>query len=325
MALVPTRATVSAEGVANLLWPAWVSKRGVPESIVSDRDPRFTADVWQSLWALLGTHLKMSTADHPETDGQTERVNRKINAIMRTLVSSSGGNWDNKLTYVEFAINMAPSTVTGMLPFMADSGKQPLVPGTMTFGNALTETFAGMIENITTITSIVRDNLVKAAADTWAEDVRRHRRSTHCYNKNDWVLVRSTRLNSESEANHKWSALYVGPYRVLKTAGSAAVVLDLPEHVRAHSTINIENIKPYFERGQLGTRGNIDILSPQDNIHAQDSAQRDVDGIHLENANDCENDDDRSLYPTSFLPDRPARVRRANTRYPASEYVTDKL
>ncbi|KAF1334829.1 reverse transcriptase, partial [Globisporangium splendens] len=77
---------------------------GMPQEIVSDRDPRFMARFWTETFALLGTKLSMSTPDHPETDGQTERVNRVVGGIVRSYAHASQ-NWSDCLPFAEFAIN----------------------------------------------------------------------------------------------------------------------------------------------------------------------------------------------------------------------------
>ncbi|KAF1316233.1 reverse transcriptase, partial [Globisporangium splendens] len=77
---------------------------GMPQEIVSDRDPRFTARFWMETFALLGTKLSMSTSDHPETDGQTERVNRAVGGIVRSYAHAFL-NWSDCLPFAEFAIN----------------------------------------------------------------------------------------------------------------------------------------------------------------------------------------------------------------------------
>ncbi|KAG3114284.1 hypothetical protein PI125_g6537 [Phytophthora idaei] len=77
---------------------------GMPLDIVSDRDPRFTVRFWQEVFTLLGTQLSMSTADHPQTDGQTERVNRVPGDLLKNYAYSIQ-QWSDCLPMAEFAIN----------------------------------------------------------------------------------------------------------------------------------------------------------------------------------------------------------------------------
>jgi hypothetical protein len=90
---------------------------GLPDSIVSDRDPRFTSDFWASLFRILGTNLDMSTTDHPETDGQTKCANRVVEDILRSYCAEHPDSWCETLPRVEFTMNNAVHASTGMSPF----------------------------------------------------------------------------------------------------------------------------------------------------------------------------------------------------------------
>ncbi|KAG2877325.1 hypothetical protein PC114_g23700 [Phytophthora cactorum] len=85
---------------------------GMPLDIVSDRDPRFTARFWQEVFTFLGTQLSMSTADHPQTDGQTERVNRVLSDVLKSYAHSFQ-QWSDCLPMAEFAINNSVHASTG--------------------------------------------------------------------------------------------------------------------------------------------------------------------------------------------------------------------
>ena len=84
----PTTKTVTAEGLAEICTNRIFRYHGVPQSIISDRDTRFTSLFWKKFAAKLGTTLRMSTADHPQTDGQTERVNGVLEDTLRHYVGS---------------------------------------------------------------------------------------------------------------------------------------------------------------------------------------------------------------------------------------------
>ena len=102
---------------------------GVPSSIVSDRDPIFTSQFWNSLQGATGTRLNLSTAYHPRTDGQTERVNRVLEDLLRFCVLDFGGTWEDHLPLVEFAYNNNYQASIGISPFEASYGR-PCKPPT---------------------------------------------------------------------------------------------------------------------------------------------------------------------------------------------------
>jgi len=91
---IPCTKTTYASRVAKLYFNEIVKLYGLPQTIVSDRDARFTSYFWKTLWHMVGTKLKFSTAYHPQIDGQTEVVNKSLGNLLRCLVSDHNRNWD---------------------------------------------------------------------------------------------------------------------------------------------------------------------------------------------------------------------------------------
>ncbi|MGV8048401.1 hypothetical protein PJP07_29815, partial [Mycobacterium kansasii] len=102
---IPVRASWSMDRLAKVFIEEIVRLHGVPVSIVSDRDSRFTSQFWRSFQQALGVTLHLSTAYHPQTDGQTERVNQILEDMLRACVINFGGSWDEHLRLAEFAYN----------------------------------------------------------------------------------------------------------------------------------------------------------------------------------------------------------------------------
>ncbi|OWY92980.1 reverse transcriptase [Phytophthora megakarya] len=131
---VPVSAEVTAEESAVHFVDAVFRHHGLPESIISDRDPRFAAAFWSKLFNFLGTKLMLSTAGHPETDGQTERVNRVFEDVLRSYATSFK-NWSSFLPLAEFAVNNAEHSSTGMTPFFVNFARHPRVPAMLAVGH----------------------------------------------------------------------------------------------------------------------------------------------------------------------------------------------
>ena len=129
--LAPVRKSVTAAETASIFLEHVFRLHGLPVSIVSDRDPRFTAAFWRELFRLLKTDLAMSTADHPETDGQTERVNRVVEDIIRSIAVDHPRDWSHWLPFAEFAVNNSVHASTGVTPFFFNNMRHPRVPATM--------------------------------------------------------------------------------------------------------------------------------------------------------------------------------------------------
>uniref|UniRef100_A0AAV1US51 Integrase catalytic domain-containing protein n=1 Tax=Peronospora matthiolae TaxID=2874970 RepID=A0AAV1US51_9STRA len=125
--LVAVPETITASGCACVFIDTIFRLHGLPRELVSDRDPRFTAYFWRSVFKSLGTRLKMSTSDHPESDGQTERANRVLEEILRGYVHSFK-SWSEFLPMVEFAINNSVHASTTHTPFYVTGLRHPRVP-----------------------------------------------------------------------------------------------------------------------------------------------------------------------------------------------------
>jgi hypothetical protein len=129
LAAVPD--TVDGEDTAKLFIDRVFRQHGLPVSIVSDRDPRFTGKFWDAVFKVLGTKLDMSTADHPQTDGQTKRVNLVVEDILRSICAETPKRWSAMLPLVEFALNNAVHASTGCPPFYVNGLTHPRVPLTL--------------------------------------------------------------------------------------------------------------------------------------------------------------------------------------------------
>ena len=120
-------AHVTAVQAARLFVEYVFRLHGMPTDLVSDRDPRFTAHFWREVFAIVGTRLRMSTSDHPQTDGQTERVNRVLEDILRSYAHGFK-RWTEHLPMAEFAINNSVHASTGMTPFFVNGLRHPRLP-----------------------------------------------------------------------------------------------------------------------------------------------------------------------------------------------------
>nr|GFA19603.1 DNA/RNA polymerases superfamily protein [Tanacetum cinerariifolium] len=121
---LPVKTTNSMEKLTQLYLKEVVYRHGVPISIISDRDSKFTSRFWRSLQEALGTRLDMSTAYHPETNGQSERTIQTLEDMLRACVIDSGGSWDRHLPLVEFSYNNSYHASIKAAPFEALYGQK---------------------------------------------------------------------------------------------------------------------------------------------------------------------------------------------------------
>jgi hypothetical protein len=122
---IPTHTTITALGSArHYLQNVW-KLHGLPRSMLSDRGPQFVAEFMRELYRLLGITISSSTAYHPQSDGQTERVNQELEQYIRIFVSERQNDWDTLLPLGEFAYNNHIHASTQHTPFFLDTGRHP--------------------------------------------------------------------------------------------------------------------------------------------------------------------------------------------------------
>ena len=208
--ICPTTTEVSAKGWAECFTREVVRLHGLPKSIVSDRDPRFTSTFWSEVCTLLGIKQNMSTSFHPQTDGQTERANRTLEDMLRSYISPRQTDWDEHLTAVEFAINNSWHESTRDTPFYLNYGQHPLTPINLSNGPPQVPAATAFVNRMQT--RIAHAKLcLKQAQDRQASQANVHRRSVS--------------------------------FSVSKLVGTVAVKLDLPWTI--HPVFHVSLIKPY--------------------------------------------------------------------------------
>ena len=121
---IPVKVTYNAEKLAKLYISEVVRLHGVPLSIISDRGTQFTSKFWKTLHAELGTRLDLSTAFHPQTDGQSERTIQVLEDMLRACVIEFGDHWDSFLPLAEFSYNNSYHSSIDMAPFEALYGRR---------------------------------------------------------------------------------------------------------------------------------------------------------------------------------------------------------
>ncbi|GJT32654.1 putative reverse transcriptase domain-containing protein [Tanacetum coccineum] len=121
---LPMRETDPMDKLARLYLKEVVTRHGIPVSIICDRDPRFTSNFWRSFQKAMGTRLDMSTAYHPETDGQSERTIQTLEDMLRACVIDFGNGWEGHLPLIEFSYNNSYHASIKAAPFEALYGRK---------------------------------------------------------------------------------------------------------------------------------------------------------------------------------------------------------
>lgn len=247
---VPCFASDDSAEVAQLFVEHIFKLHGMPKEIVSDRDPKFTAAFWQEVMRLLGTRLAMSTAAHPQTDGQTERLNRVMEEMLRHYVRPAGmEDWDKHLPLLEFAYNNAWQESTQCSPFQLYTGMQPLTPGsTSTQRNSRVPAAADFVQHIQAGLARAKECLQKAQdrAKSYADTNRRHVE----FQVGQQVLLSTQHLKLKMGGARKLLPRFVGPFTVAATVGPVAYRLDLPASMKCHPVFHVSLLAPYKASGR---------------------------------------------------------------------------
>jgi hypothetical protein len=267
--LVPTQTNATAPDVAKAFFDSVFRLHGLPKVIVSDRDAKFTSKFWQSLFAHLGTRLAMSTAFHPQTDGQTERANRTLEDMLRAYIAYDQRDWDEHLTAAEFACNSAPNASTGLSPFMMNSGREPNTPASIleppNSNVHSTEVFLTKMQNLTKRASDALA-LAKARQERYAN---RSRRALQ-FEVGDMVLLSANHLRLASMAarpSKKLQPRFVGPYRIAQIVSPVAYRLELPPSLRVHPVFHVSLLRAYVKPDSIPYRESPDPPPPAISIN----------------------------------------------------------
>lgn len=250
--LIPVQTTVRASELAVLFIRDVARLHGLPDSIVSDRDAKFTSRFWREVHRILGVRLLMSTAFHPQTDGATERANRSIGQILRAVVTPDQTNWVEQLPMVEFALNSSVSRSTGFAPFELNYGTMPrmtvpaaadmTVPGVRQFADRAAANLLRAHDAIIDSRVHQTHHANKARRD---EDV--HHGSLSPIGPGDLVYLSTANLNLPKGRARKLTPRFIGPYLVKRgDSRTSAYTLDLPEDLTKrgiHPTFHVSLLR----------------------------------------------------------------------------------
>ncbi|PKU77925.1 ATP-dependent DNA helicase RecG [Dendrobium catenatum] len=241
---IACKKTFDALNIAKLFFKEVVRLHGIPRSLTSDRDVKFISHFWRELWKRMSTHIQLSSAYHPQTDGQTKVVNRTLGNLLRCLVQEHPKLWDDILCQAEFAFNSMTNRSTGMFPFSIVYTKLPntvldvaVLPKTQSkAASAFADQFVKLIADVRCKLQESSQNY-KTAADV-------HRRE-RIFQPGDLVYVRIRKERLPPGSQSKLSRRKWGPFAISKKINDNAYVVDLPAEFTMSHTFNVTDIFAY--------------------------------------------------------------------------------
>ena len=263
--LTPIKTTTKASELAWLFINSVVRLHGLPDTIVSDRDSKFTSHFWREVHRTIGVKLLMSTSFHPQTDGASERAIKTVGQVLRATVAADQKNWVDKLPMVEFAMNSAKSASTGFAPFELN-GAMPRIAFEVD-RSAVRPGVADFAQQVQDNLMMAHDAIIESRVEQTFQANKRRRGEQAAdgkgdpFQKGNLVYLSTKNLNLPKKRAKKLLPKFIGPYKIVDAnALTSTYELELSTelksrgiHPRFHSSVlrpfvgNDESLFPHRE------------------------------------------------------------------------------
>ena len=246
--LIPTTITATARDIAFAFLNNVVCRFGLPKSIVSDRDTKFTSTFWMELMSFLDTELLLSSAYHPETDGQTERMNQTLQVMIRHYITPDLLTWDLYLERLEMAYNTSKHASAKYSPFYLNHGREArstldLIIHNQNRANGLE--VKNFVSKMQLHWKLARDAL--SAAQQEVSYIANRKVQIPEYEVGDlvWLSVKHVNTHLRARTHHKFQRPYKGPYKIIKKVHDTSFRLALPPTMKIHNVFYAGLLKKY--------------------------------------------------------------------------------
>ena len=235
MHFVATTERMSAEGLARLFRDNVWKLHGLPESMVLDRGLQFVMELTKELNRILGIEMRLLTAFHPQTDGQTEQINQELEQYLWFFVNHRQKNWPEWLVSAEFAVNNKVHLVMKMSSFMANYGRELRMEGDIRK--------RGKVEKVTEFVEKMKkvhkeaEAVLKKAQEDMKRQVDRGRKESKDWKKRDKVMLSTKDLVFKERPVRKLVERYVGLYEIEEVVLTNVVKLRLPSSMRIYLVV----------------------------------------------------------------------------------------
>ena len=239
--LIPYKEASTAEDLAYTFIKTIIANHGMPGEIISDRGTLFTSQFWQSLTDQLGAKHKLSSAYHPQTDGQTERTNQTIEQYLRCYLNHEQNNWVKLLPLAQFAFNNCAS-VTGISPFYANYGKHPNISRDPKGLKPISEKANVTVEYLQALHQTMREEL-EFIAKRSAMHANKKRSEGPDLKEGGMVYLLRKNIKTKRPSD-KLDHTKLGPFKIIKKLGPVTFKLEMPEGMRVHPVFHISLLEP---------------------------------------------------------------------------------
>jgi hypothetical protein len=244
---IPCNSTIYSRQLVKLFLDNVYRLHGLPRFLIGDRDTRYTSHFFKNLMSELKTTLCLSTAYHPQSDGNTERCHRTIEQILRAFVHTDHFNWLSSLSLAEFAYNNNVHSSIGHSPFVANCGFDPRTPINLIdppIDLIPQQDNESTLQRLFTVHNLIVDQLkiAKAKQKHYADQNSTPKQ----FNVGDRVMLSTQNLKLLNQPSKRFRARYISPYNIIEKISSQAYKLDLPSSMKVHPVFHIGLLKDYI-------------------------------------------------------------------------------
>ncbi|GBG80902.1 hypothetical protein CBR_g31458 [Chara braunii] len=257
--LIAMPETARTEHAIKLFLDNRVRDFGLPKSIISDRDVRFTSELWKKTVEQMGSQLQMTSGNHPEANGQVEQMNKVVQHLLRHYIKPSQDDWDEKLPLIAILYNNAVHSTNGVssnqlhlgwkprstLDFLLPENRPSTTPGTLECGVQYEKLLQQAVEHI------------RKSQEAMIASENKHRRHS-IFQVGERVLVKASELGQEFRISRKLMPHYFGPWEVLDVVGDdldgPSYVLRIPGRLRTYIEFHASKLAPFAETDQFPSR-----------------------------------------------------------------------
>lgn len=280
---VATHESLSAKGFARKFIDTIYVNHGMPSTLISDRGAQWNNRFWAAVSKILGAQVCLSSSHHPETDGQTERMNRVLEDMLRNYIRPHQKNWDKLLPLAQFAVNNSWQASIQNTPFYLNTGSHPVTPSTINLSrvNPAADSFAEELQE-----ALKRARSCMEAAQQRQRDLANRSRRDVTYTQGDLVLLKAKHIAFKAPGAKKLHPKYVGPFPVIRMIGKVACQLQLPTHGnwnKLHNVFHVSLLKKYIARpgedaitypGELRLEGDVPVFEVEAILDHRDKADK---------------------------------------------------
>ncbi|QRV94990.1 Retrovirus-related Pol polyprotein from transposon [Ceratobasidium sp. AG-Ba] len=255
---VPCTTNINEVETAELFRDHIWSHYGLPRQIISDRDSRWTGAFWDHLTSILGIKRALTTAHHPQADGQTEVMNQTLEIMLRSYVDDTKSNWKELLPALAFSYNTSVHSATKQTPAFLLRGYEPLRPSHLLaqiseriprIESELAESFSEQIQ----ATRNKAKNAIRIA-QVYQEKSYNKGRNFVQFHEGDQVMINLKTLELQKRKGRKLNQIYDGPFEVMEQLSPVTYRLRLPEEYSMHPVFNIAHLEKYSRSEEYGKR-----------------------------------------------------------------------